>query len=57
LDVLIEFEPDARITIDDYAAVKRYLGELLGGRADVVDRANVNRHIRADIERDAVYAF
>jgi uncharacterized protein len=57
LDVLIEFEPDARVTLYDYAAVKRYLSELLGGRVDVIDRANVNRHIRADVEHDAVYVF
>ena len=57
IDVLIEFEPDARVTIYDYAAVKRFIAEVLGGRADVIDRANLNRHIRADVERDAVYAF
>lgn len=57
LDVLIEFEPDARVTLYDYAAVKRLLGDLLGGAVDVVDRANLNRHIRAEVERDAVYAF
>ena len=57
LDVLIEFEPDARVTLYDYAAVKRLIGELLGGQVDVVDRANLNRHIRAEVEREAVYAF
>lgn len=57
LDVLIEFEPGARVTLYDYAGVKRLVAELLGGRVDVIDRANLNRHIRAEVERDAVYAF
>jgi predicted nucleotidyltransferase len=57
LDVLIEFEPDARVTLYHYAAVKRFVGELLGGDVDVIDRANLNRHIREEVERDAVYAF
>ena len=57
LDVLIEFEPDARVTLYDYAAVKRLVAELLDGPVDVIDRANLNRHIRAKVEREAVYAF
>lgn len=57
LDVMIEFEPDARVTLYDYVAVKRLIAEKLGGRVDVIDRANLNRHIRAEVERDAVYAF
>lgn len=57
VDVLIEFEPDARVTLYDYAAVTRFISELLGGRVDVIDRANLNRHIRAEVERDVVYAF
>jgi predicted nucleotidyltransferase len=57
VDVLIEFEPGARVTLYDYAAVKRFVRELLGGHVDVIDRANLNRHIRAEVEQDAVYAF
>ena len=57
VDVLIVFEPDARITLYDYAEVKRFVSELLDGQVDVIDRANLNRHIRAEVERDAVYAF
>jgi hypothetical protein len=57
VDVLIEFDPEARVTLYDYAGVKRFIAELLGGRVDVIDRASLNRHIRAEVERDAVYAF
>ncbi len=57
VDVLIEFEPDAHVTLYDYAAVKRFIGDLLGGPVDVIDRANLNRHIKAEVDRDAVYAF
>lgn len=57
VDVLIEFDPQARITVYHYAAVKRFIAELLGGPVDVIDQANLNRHLRGEIERDAVYAF
>ena len=57
LDVMIEFDPEARVTIYDYVATRRLIAELIGGRVDVVERGGLNRHIRAEVEADAVYAF
>lgn len=57
LDIMIEFEPGASVTIYDYVATKRIIGELFDGPVDVVDRAGLNRHIRPEVEREAIYAF
>jgi predicted nucleotidyltransferase len=57
IDVLLEFEADAPVTVYDYAAVKRFVSDLLGGGVDVVDRANLDDRMRAAVDRDAVYAF
>jgi len=57
LDILIEFEPDAPVTIYDYVATKRLIAELFDGPVDVINRAGLNRHIRPEVEREAIYAF
>jgi len=57
IDVLVEFEAEAPVTVYEYAAVKRFVSDLLGGRVDVVDRANLDDRMRAAVARDAVYAF
>ncbi len=57
IDVLVEFEAGAPLTAYDYAAVKRFVSDLLGGGVDVVDRANLDDRMRAAVDRDAVYAF
>lgn len=57
IDVLVEFEAGAPVTVYDYAAVKRFVSDLLGGGVDVVDRANLDDRMRAAVDRDAVYAF
>lgn len=57
VDVLVEFAPDARVTLYDYAAVKRLIAEAIGGRVDVIDRANLDPRIVQRVDRDAVYAF
>ena len=37
-DILLEFDPRARITIFDYAGLKLYIASLFEGRVDVVNR-------------------
>jgi uncharacterized protein len=57
VDILIEFDPDARVTIYDYAAVKDYIGTLFKARVDVVDREALKPHLREASVRHAIYAF
>jgi predicted nucleotidyltransferase len=57
IDVLVEFDPEARITVFDYAGVKAYIASLFTQRVDVIDREALKPHLRSPSARDAVYAF
>lgn len=57
LDILVEFAPEAHVTIFDYAGVKDYIASLFDGPVDVIDRDALKPHLRAPSARDAVYAF
>jgi uncharacterized protein len=37
-DIMIEIDPNARVTVYDYVAIKEYISNLFDGRVDVVDR-------------------
>jgi predicted nucleotidyltransferase len=57
LDILIELDPDAKMTIFDYAGIKLYIAELFTSPVDVVDRESLKARVRPSAERDAIYAF
>jgi predicted nucleotidyltransferase len=60
IDVLIRFEPEAPITLWDYASLKRRVARILGvrrGAIDVIDLDAMNSRVRPSAERDAIYAF
>jgi predicted nucleotidyltransferase len=56
-DIMIEFDPDARITVFDYAGIKDYIANLFDGRVDVVNRDGLKPYMRPAATTDAVYAF
>src|ERR1700731_2059379 len=57
IDILVEFDPAARVTIFDYVGLKNYIASLFEGRVDVIDREALKSHLRRPPVRDAVYAF
>jgi uncharacterized protein len=57
IDIMIELDPDARITIFDYSGLKTYIGELFDLPVDVVDRDGLKPDLRPAVAVDAVYAF
>jgi len=57
IDVLIEFDPEAHVTVFDYAGLKLYIAQLFPQRVDVIDRAALKPHLRLPAARDAIYAF
>jgi predicted nucleotidyltransferase len=57
IDILIEIEPDARITVFDYAALKEYIESLFDGPVDVVSRDGLKPYVRPAATADAIYAF
>ena len=56
-DILIDIDPDALISIYDYAGIKRYISELFEGPVDVIDREALKPYVRPPAEGDAVNAF
>ena len=57
LDIIIDIEPDARVTVFDYVGLKEYIAGLFGGAVDVVSRDALKPHIRPAVTADAIYAF
>ena len=56
-DILIEFDPAARITVFDYAGLKDYIAGLFEGRVDVVNRDGLKPYVQPAASADAIYAF
>jgi predicted nucleotidyltransferase len=56
-DIMVEIDPEAHITIFDYAGIKEYIASLFDGRVDVVNRDILKPYVRPAASADAVYAF
>jgi len=56
-DIMIEFDPAARITVFDYAGLKRYIAGVFDGPVDVVNRDGLKPWVKPAVMTDAVYAF
>jgi predicted nucleotidyltransferase len=56
-DIMIEFDPAARITVFDYAALKEAIAAMLGGDVDVVNRDSLKPYLKPAATTDAIYAF
>lgn len=57
VDIMIEIEPEARITVFDYVEIKEYIAGLFEGPVDVVNRDGLKSHVRPAAMADAIYAF
>ena len=57
LDVLIEIDNPARLTVFDLVRIKRAVADLFPGRVDVVNAAALKAGVGRSAKRDAVYAF
>jgi predicted nucleotidyltransferase len=57
IDVLVELDRERPMGIFEYARLRLYIGELLDGASDVVNRKTLKPLLRENILRDAVNAF
>jgi predicted nucleotidyltransferase len=57
IDVLVDLDRYQQIGVFQYARLKLYIGELLGGASDVVNRRNLKPLLRENILHEAVNAF
>jgi predicted nucleotidyltransferase len=57
IDIMVEIDPDAHITVFDYVGIKEYIAGLFDGPVDVVSRDNLKAYVRPTATVDAIYAF
>jgi len=56
IDILVDFEPDARIGIFEFIRLKRDLSDLLHCEVDLATRDSLHKALRKDILNEAVHA-
>ena len=53
VDLLVEFEPGARVGLIQMAKIERELGELIGRKVDLRTPADLSRYFRDEVLREA----
>jgi uncharacterized protein len=58
IDLLVEFQPEARMGLFEFSAMERELGELLDRKVDLVSKRGLKPRVRPYVLQDAkiVYA-
>jgi len=58
VDMLVEFEPDAKITLLDMSRMERELGQIIGRQVDLRTAEELHRAFRDEVRQQAepVYA-
>ena len=57
IDIMIEIDPDARMTVFDYVDLKEYVANLFDEPVDVVNRDALKSYVHPVAAADAIYAF
>lgn len=57
IDILIDLDQARPMGLFEYANLRLYIGEMIGGSVDVVNRKTLKRCLRDTIIREAVDAF
>jgi uncharacterized protein len=57
IDIMVEIDPEAHLTVFDYAGLKDYIASLFDGPVDVVNRDGLKPYVRPAAMADAIYAF
>lgn len=57
IDLMIEIDPDAHVTLFDYVGLREYITGLFEGPVDVVNREGLKPYVRPAATADAIYAF
>jgi predicted nucleotidyltransferase len=57
IDIMVEIDPEARLTVFDYSGLKDYIASLFDGPVDVVNRDGLKPYVCPTATVDAIYAF
>jgi len=55
IDILVEFEPDARISLLDFVELENYLSDILGIKVDLVEKSALKPRIGEQILSEVIY--
>ncbi|MDF2956308.1 MAG: putative nucleotidyltransferase [Candidatus Alkanophagales archaeon MCA70_species_2] len=55
LDILVEFKPDAKISLLEFVELENYLSDLLGVKVDLVEKSALRPRIGRRILSEVVY--
>jgi uncharacterized protein len=56
VDVLVEFEPEARVGLFEFIDLQHYLSDLLKRRVDLATPEALRKEMKPQILREAIYA-
>jgi predicted nucleotidyltransferase len=57
IDIMVEIDPEAHITVFDYVGLKEYIADLFDSPVDVVSRDSLKPYVRATATVNAICAF
>jgi predicted nucleotidyltransferase len=57
IDIMIEIDPEAHLTVFGYAGLKDYIAGLFDGPVDVVSRDGLKPYVRPAVTADPIHAF
>ena len=57
IDIMVEIDPDACVTVFDYVDLKEYIAGLFEQPVDVGNRHGIKSRVRPVATADAIYAF
>lgn len=57
IDIMIDLDPEAHLSVFDYVDLKEYIASLFDGPVDVVNREGLKPYVRPAAMLDVVYAF
>jgi uncharacterized protein len=57
IDIMIELDPAARVTMFDYVDIKEFIAALFREPVDVINRDGLKPLVRPRAAADAIYAF
>lgn len=57
IDIGVQLDPKAKLTIYDYVGVKHYLEDMFTDRVDVANLRALYPRIKEAVQRDLIYAF
>jgi uncharacterized protein len=57
IDIMVEIDPEAHITVFDYVGLKEYIASLFDAPVDVVSRDSLKPYVHPAATADAIYAF